>query len=139
MGFGMWVFMAFWMSNFILLFNRQSKWVQSNYKWHIAIVLFVAGAILWYLEKSANYQINLVFLGMTTPAFFSLIDYGFKKLSFAIHRRDFYLWLRGSADLNNHKLQFKASDRIISILLLYITLGIPLAPYLLAKLIQSLV
>jgi hypothetical protein len=138
MGFGIWIAMAFWMSNFILLFNRQSNWAQSNYRWYIAIFLFLSGAVLLHLNKSHDYQVGLAFMGMMTPAFFLLIDHGFKKLSFAIHNRDFYLWLRGSADLTNNKIQFKASDRIISILLLYVTIGFPIFTVLLLKLVKNL-
>ena len=129
---------VFWIANFILFNNRRDNWVKSKYKWYIVLASLVIGIVLLLTSKSPGYQ-NLLFVCMTTPALYSLIDYGFERWSFSLHNRDFYIWIKGSSDLRNDEIEFKASDRIFSILLLWISFAIPALPILLIKAISTLV
>ena len=127
----------FWAASFVLFNCRRSTWVKSNYKWYIVIALLIAGLALLLTSKYRGYQ-NVLFACMMTPALYSFIDYGFEKWSFTLHDRDFYLWIKGSSDLRNSEVKFKASDKIFSILLLYISIGMVVLPILLINLIKIL-
>lgn len=138
MSLGFIVFLLLWSTNFVLFNCRRSNWVKSKYKWYVVITLFVVGVVLYLTYKSTVYDVNFLFACITAPAFYSLIDYGFERLSFEIHHRDFYLWIKGSSDLWNKEIQFKASDRIFSVLLLFISIGAPLLPVSLVYAIKTL-
>ena len=125
--------MVFPALNFVLFFNRTSTWIKSRYKWYLVSVLFLIGSILLTVYKSKDFDTNVLFIGFMTPAIFTLIDVLIAKWSFIIHQRDFYLWLRGSSDLDNRKGEFKASDRIFSILLLYTILTLFILPVIILK------
>jgi hypothetical protein len=127
------VIAIFWITNFILFNFRRNHWVKSKYKWYAVLTLLIIGVVLLLTYKSKNYQVYLLFVCITTPALYSFIDYCFERWSFALHDRDFYLWIRGSSDLRSNEIKFKASDRIFSILLLYVSLGTPALPILLIK------
>jgi len=132
----LWVTVALWMSNFFLLFKRHRQWVHSPSKWYVDILLFATGMVVVVLNTPSNPDFNFLSGVTMTPLLSSLAAYGFKKLSFAIHGRDFYLWLRGSKDESDNTTEFRASDRIISILLMYIFLGLPILLLVLLKHIQ---
>lgn len=117
-----------------MLFNRKSKWLKEKYVRYIAIGLAILGLILLAIFKISDIERALAFWSFASPAVFLLIDYGFKKLSFYIQGRDYYLWLRGSSDVGN--CTFKATDRLFSILMLYITIAIPFFPVFLFRLIK---
>lgn len=114
--------------NFILLFNRKKKWVKNKYKWYLLIVLAITGVFLFYYKGSYMNEI-LIKWAFFTPLIFSIIDFSVMKLSYLIHNRDLYLWLRGSDDIDNTKLSggkhVRASDRIFSFILLFSILILP--------------
>ena len=110
----------------IMLVSRRSKWLREKYLLYIVIVLAIVSIILLAMYKISDIDRALAFCSFASPAVFLLIDYGFKKLSFSIHGRDYYLWLRGSSDIGIYK--FKATDRLFSILMLFITVALPLLP-----------
>jgi magnesium-transporting ATPase (P-type) len=126
------------MVNFLLLFNRKSLWFKNIYKWYIVTVLFLLGLVLIYTYKPRSLYTSVVFSCLMAPAIYSLIDLGFQRLSLILHHRDFYLWLKGSADIRNKETEFKASDRIFSLLLLYIVIALPVVPLLIIKLLKEL-
>lgn len=109
--------------NFILLFKRKKKWAQSGYRWTLVLAMFFASLILFLSRNSIKLEIpNNVIWGFMTPLIFSLIDRGLTKLSYAIHSRDLYLWLRGSVDIDDSRFSggkhVRASDRVFSMLML---------------------
>ena len=114
--------------NFILLFNRKKKWVKNKYKWYLLIVLAITGVLLFYYKGSYMNEI-LIKWAFFTPLVFSIIDFSIMKLSYLIHNRDLYLWLRGSDDIDNTKLSggkhVRASDRIFSFILLFSIIILP--------------
>lgn len=118
--------------NFILLFNRKKKWVKSRYKWLVIILYSGIGAVLWLLEiEEANNDQKLLYWSFFVPLAFSLINYICMKLSYGIHKRDMYLWLKGSSDIDDRKFSggkhVKASDRFFSIILLFSIFILPFA------------
>ncbi len=127
----------FWIANYVLFNCRRSNWVKSKYKWYVVLASLILGVVLLLTSKYQGYQ-NLLFVCMMAPALYSLIDYGFEQWSFSLHHRDFYLWIKGSSDLRNEEIEFKASDRIFSILLLWISFATPTLPFLLIKAISTL-
>jgi len=128
---------GFMFLNGILLYGRQSKWVRSRYKWLVALVLFLTGGIVLLIHRSKTFDVNLFFAECMTPAVFSVLDYGLERLSFKLHNRKLYLWLRWSDDIDNKNLKFKTSDRIFSIFLLYTIIALLILPIVLLKKIYS--
>jgi len=118
--------------NFFLLFNRKKKWAQSVYKWYLVLGLLIASLlILAYSDiKLLDGREKLAIWGLTTPFIFSLLNNLFKIISIQIHNRDLHLWLRGSNDIDDSKLSggkhVKGSDRILSIILLFTVIFLPL-------------
>jgi hypothetical protein len=118
--------------NFILLDYRKKKWVRNKYKW-IVLVLIAIISICFYI---VNYEHNktqeiLVQWAFLTPLIFSIIELLLTKLSYSIHNREFYLWLKGSTEIDSTKLSggkhVRASDRIISFFLLITIFTLPFA------------
>ena len=116
--------------NFILLNFRKKKWIRNKYKWY----LFVTFATVSFYMFFVDYEISstnekLLEWAWMTPLVFSLVDFIFMKLSFSIHNRDFYLWLRGSSEIVEKKLSggphVRASDRFFSMFLLFFTFCLP--------------
>ncbi|WP_281336835.1 hypothetical protein [Flavobacterium eburneipallidum] len=113
--------------NFILLYNRKKKWVKNKYKWFAVMIFFLVGICLYtnsneFDEKSCGWA-------FVTPFLFSVFDFIIMKLSYAIHNRDLYLWLRGSSDIDDKKFsggkKVKTSDRIFSFFLLFLIIILP--------------
>jgi hypothetical protein len=118
--------------NFILLFNRKKKWVKNKYKWYILILLSIVGIFLFYnpeIYKDNSSDQKLVQWAFLTPLIFSIIDFSVMKLSYLIHNRDIYLWLKGSNDIDERKLSggkhVRASDRLFSFILLFSIIILP--------------
>jgi hypothetical protein len=129
---------SLWSVNYILLFNHRKDWFKSKYKWYTVSISFVVGLALLLSFKYHAWDINIIFSILMTYLIFSLLDYGFERWSFALHNRDFYLWLRNSSDINNPDVKFKASDRIFSILFVLVILVLPAIPLVLIKMIKDL-
>ena len=118
--------------NFILLFNRKKKWVKNKYKWYILILLSFVGIFLFFnpeIYKDNSSDQKLVQWAFLTPLIFSIIDFSVMKLSYLIHNRDIYLWLKGSNDIDDSKLSggkhVRASDRLFSFILLCTVIILP--------------
>jgi hypothetical protein len=114
--------------NYILLFNRNKKWVRNKYKWYLLSLLSFTGVFLFYYNGTYTDEI-LIQWAFFTPLVFSIIDFTLMKLSFLIHNRDLYLWLKGSNDINDNKLSggkhVRASDRFFSFILLFSIIILP--------------
>jgi len=118
---------------FILLYFRKRTWVKSK---TTLILLFALALIstVGYLTLNPDLPGQL-FWGLTTPFIFQLSNKTASQISWKIHGRELYLWLRGSEDIDNTKLSggshVKGSDRILSLTLLILVILLPLIPTLL--------
>ena len=113
---------------FFLLYSRKRKWYYPNIKRLIAIGMSCVG-ILGFLMSGTNDH-RLFFYGLLTTPIFIIFDSLFKQLSFKTHNRDFYLWLRGSHEIDDSfsgigtNKHVKLSDMIFSIALLILIVGL---------------
>lgn len=124
--------------NFVLLFNRKKKWVKSKYRWTLVAFMFLIALVLYLTNLYKVYQIpQLILWSFMTPLIFSLINYAFKIMSYNIHNRDLYLWIRGSTEIDSYSLSggkhVKASDRVFSMILLFLVIFLPIIGILILK------
>nr|WP_294947787.1 hypothetical protein [uncultured Mucilaginibacter sp.] len=112
--------------NFIMLQSKGHGWVRSKPTLIVALLLMITGVSLLTFYTTSDVNLQLAFWAPITPAIFLFLDYCFAKLTFKIHDRDYSLWLRGSSDLRGKSI--KASDKIISMVLLYTVIGLPFLP-----------
>jgi hypothetical protein len=133
---GTWIILGCFMLNFITLNGRRSVFVRNPYYLYFIIVLFGIG-IVGVVVSTLNAQLWApAFWGLTIPFIFLAIDYGFAKISFSLHGRDYYLWLKGSPDLVLN--DFKASDKFFSILMLLLSMLIMVLPFILSQLVRNI-
>jgi hypothetical protein len=131
MNFSIFIILSAIALNGILFGYRKLSSIRSKYKWLMVSILFIAGLISLLCIGLTKSDSSIALWSLMTPAIFSIIDYGFQNLSLLIHHRDYYLWVRGSSELNDPYIKFKASDRIISIFNIYLAIFLPFAPILL--------
>ncbi len=115
--------------NFILLYLRKRRWVRNKYKWCFLLILAIISFYI-FVTNYSNSSTTEKMLEWTwmTPIIFSLVDLILMKLSFLIHDRDFYLWLRGSSEIDDTKLggsHIKNTDRFFSMFLLIFLIASP--------------
>lgn len=121
--------------NYVLLFNRKKKWVRNEYKWYVVFVISLSSFLLYFIgfEHKTNYDF-LVHYAFVTPLIISILEFLFRKLSYAIHKRDFYLWLRGSSEIDDTQFsggkKVRNSDRLISLILIFSVIFLPIVPLL---------
>ena len=123
------------MLNMMLLFKRKKKWAKSKYRWILSFIFFIFSLLIYISDLAVDFQIPIIVIwGLMTPFVFTLIDYMFQSFSFGLHNRDFYLWLRGSDEIDESKLSggkhVKISDRIFSMALIFIVIFLPFAGFL---------
>ncbi len=106
----------------ILLFGRNTSWIKSKAKWIIVFMLFIISVSYLFFNRD---EFSAFFGMLLAPFAFSLIDMGVTLISMKKQGRDMYLWLRGSNDLAKNR-PFQNSDIILSILLLFSALFLPL-------------
>ncbi len=116
--------------NVILLYFRKKKWLRNKYKWYFLLTLAVVGFYKFFVDyEISSTDEKLLEWAWMTPLVFSLVDFIFMKLNFSIHNRDFYLWLRGSSEIDNTKLSggphVRGSDRFFSLFLLFFLIFLP--------------
>jgi hypothetical protein len=111
--------------NVSLLYKRRNKTGINQYKWYLALALFFIGTVLFWLEVPVKRSNDfIIWSELMTILIFLLVDLGFSKLSYLLHKRDFYLNLRNAHEKieRNLKLEgnikFKTSDTVFSILLI---------------------
>lgn len=80
---------------------------------------------LFIFKERLSYSVTYMLFSL--PCYFA-IETLFTKISMAIHKRDFYLYLRNSDDINGegwlkHNKHIKTSDIILSIILLFSMIG----------------
>jgi len=120
--------------NFLLLFGRNATWIRNIYKWYFCSAIFLIGFILFFFFNSHHLKdSDFASWALMTPFLFSLIDFGFQKLSESINNRDYYLWLRGSSQLWNRDFKFQTSDRLISMFMLFLIFVLVFMPVIIHK------
>lgn len=107
----------------LLLYSRKSKWFHPI---RVAIgycVLFSVGLI--GIQYPTDRETLILFLNYCIPLIYFVMDRILKKVSLQINGRDFYLWLRGSNEVDDRlegkNPHVKPIDQLISVgLLIYI-------------------
>ena len=114
--------------NYILLYNRNKKWVKSKYKWYVVFVLATI-SLIGFLVNSETNSNNDKFLEWTwiTPLIFSILDFIFMKMSYSIHNRDFYSSLFGFSERTIDGKKIRTSDKIFHMLLILLSMFLPLS------------
>lgn len=114
--------------NYILLYNRNEKWVKSKYKWYVVLVLATISLFVFLVNSETNSH-NDKFLewAWITPLIFSILDFIFMKMSYSIHNRDFYLSLFGFSERTIEGKKIRTSDKIFHMLLTLLSILLPLS------------
>ena len=118
-------------TNFILLYSRKKKWATNKLRWSVCGTLFFIGLVSILSERSKiNKDFYFFSWCMITPVIYNSLDRIFKTLSMKKNSRDFYLWLRGSDEIDDTLFgknpHIKALDRLFSLLLLFSIISLPL-------------
>lgn len=132
------IFISPLLINFILLYARKKKWARSKSKWLVVVTLFAIGFFMFqnpdYLEFRTP---RIASWSIMTPLIFSILDFLIMRLSYSIHNRDLYLWLRGSTEIDDSRFSggkhVRGSDRIFSLILLFSVIFLPFAGMLIFK------
>ncbi len=115
--------------SFTLLYTRKQKWNSNSLRWRITGVLFIIGFLV-LLNKSNNKDFMFFSWCLITPIIYNLLDRIFKKISELKNNRDFYLWLRGSFEIDDSLFgknpHVKGLDRLFSIILIMSIILLPL-------------
>lgn len=106
----------------LILYTRRKNWVSLKLKYYLATFLLLIGTIgILFSSKNQN---RFLFYSLFMPVFIFLLDRLFSNLSKRIHDRDFYLYLRGSPDIDEtipgqlYNEHIKPSDIVFSMALL---------------------
>ena len=113
--------------SFFILLNRKKKWMREKVVWLICSGLFVFGVSGFLFAKLVYRGDKVLYFGFCIPLIYWVFDRLFKKISENLQGRDFYLFLRGSSEINDsifaENPHVKNSDKTFSILLLAIIVG----------------
>lgn len=113
-----------------MLFTRKKQWFSAEIKALLLLFLIITGLVgfIGAVENSARF----LYYSMLVPPISFLIDRLFRHLSIKLHKRDFYLYLKGSDEIDDSISGFgknkhiKASDVIFSfgmfIIILFLTI-----------------
>lgn len=105
-----------------LMYSRKKVWLKPKYKWVFTALLFVIGAFGLITSEKDNKELLIFHYHILIPFLYLLLDFFFKRLSYNLHGRDFYLYLRGSDEVDNSFFgknpHLKATDVIFSFTLL---------------------
>ena len=83
----------------LLLYTRKSKWFHPIGVAIGCCVLFLVGLI--GIQYASNRETIILFLNCCIPLIYFVMDRFLKKVSLQINGRDFYLWLRGSNEIDD--------------------------------------
>ena len=112
----------------LMLYKRKEKWFSEKRTLYWIVGSFLTSII--GLTLSTNNHYRFLFYSLIVPPIFFFMDKLFKYLSFKIHDRDFYLYLRGSKEINDSlsglgkNKHIKASDILFSFGLLILIIGL---------------
>lgn len=108
--------------NFTLLYTRKQQWNSDQFRWIVTGLLFIVG-LLGLLGESDNKDFQIFSWCLLTPIIYNGSDRLFKKISESKNNRDFYLWLRGSFEIddsmNGRNPHVGTLDIVISMVLLF--------------------
>lgn len=106
----------------LLLYNRKSNWVSIKFKVIVLILVAITSIIGFFCSESNSSR--FLFYSMIVPPISFALDRLFKFLSFKLHNRDFYLYLRGSNEIDERfplrgkNKHIRISDKVFSIVIL---------------------
>jgi hypothetical protein len=124
---------------FFLLYTRKKKWNSDLFRWGITGSLFFIGLTGFIIERT--HQIDNGFYFLCPPLIYNCFDRWFKQLSVQKQGRDFYLWLSHSDEIDGSfradNPHVKPFDKLFSILLLVIIIGLMVLSILLHRAIIS--
>lgn len=117
--------------NTVLVYNRNKSWTQGFIRYIIPFTLLFLGLLLFlYQDFLKLNNINFILGVLFSPTLLLLSLIIIRKHSFYLHKRDIYLWLKYSNEINDSTLSggnhVKTSDRIYSIILLFFMLVSPI-------------
>ncbi len=82
-----------------ILYTRKEKWISMKFK-VIFLIAMTVTSIIGFFSSNDN-AIRSFFYSMIIPPISFSLDRIFKLLSLKLYNRDFYLYLRGSKDMND--------------------------------------
>jgi len=116
--------------NFFLLFTRKRKWNTWKVRWIIASTLLVVAVVCIVSSSVKNYDTIAFAWCLSTVFIYNLLESIFDMISKRTHGRTFYLWLRGSEEINYNfgakNEHVKLSDKLISLTLLLFIFILPI-------------
>lgn len=124
------IFISYGVS-FFLLYSRKQIWNTNQFRWSLtAILLMVGGMGLLGALNNTIENVEIFYWCLITPFVYNILDRIFKRLSEKRYGRDFYLWLRGSIEIDdslfNNNPHVKTLDILFSIILLFVIVLLPL-------------
>lgn len=112
-----------------LLFNRKKSWNSFQFRWIISLTILMVAIVYISFVNVEKLNVYAFLWCLSTILIYTICDHICKIISNRIHGRDFYLWLRGSDEINDsfgakneHVL---ISDKILSFLLLILAFVLP--------------
>lgn len=113
--------------SFIIMYSRKEKWLNPKIVWLTLSGLCIIG-VIGLIKTNAEFKDNLIlFYGFCVPLIYWIFDRIFKLISLRIQKRDFYLWLRNSDEIDNQLFaknpHVKITDKILSFGLLIIIIA----------------
>jgi len=112
---------------FMLLYSRKSNWYRTSLKQILFFGMLLIGLIGFYHSNTNDFR--LFFYAILVVPIYILVDHAFKLMSLKFHKRDFYLWIRYSNEINYTRARMvknkhiKPSDIVFSISLLILIIG----------------
>lgn len=110
--------------SFFFLYMRKEKWLNPKIVWLFCIALFSIGIYGLFIFKPELKNDQIMFMGFLIPLIYWSFDRFFRKISFKIHKRDFFLFLRFSKEIDDSfgakNIHIKESDKLFSFGLLMI-------------------
>jgi hypothetical protein len=82
-----------------ILYSRKEKWISMKIKVIFLIAMMVT-SIIGFFSSNDN-AIRFFFYSMIIPPISFFLDRIFKLMSLRLYNRDFYLYLRGSKEIND--------------------------------------
>ena len=112
--------------NFFYLYSRKKPWLTNRLRWHITGGFGFIG--LWGCILAP--EIASLYWYLITPLIFTIADRLFRYISQQTYDRDFYLWLRGSHEIDDSFFgknpHVRPMDQVFSIGLLLILVLLPI-------------
>ncbi|NNJ56625.1 MAG: hypothetical protein HKP14_10845 [Bacteroidia bacterium] len=107
-------------------------------RWSITALLFIIGLVGWLGYFNVVHEdFHFFSWCIMTPFFYNMLDLSFKMISERVNKRDFYLWLRFSDDIDDSfrgiNLHVGALDILFSLILIFAIFFLPVLESLLCS------